>query len=147
VWGSSKHEPAFEYGCSRGASSRGRPTGGGNRPAASRAFDQLLRQHDEVRGYLDCIAHGSAAEGVIGAVVDYGLRVWDLAATRLLVEEAGGMNRCTYRAAGRQPAMCGIVCGKPSVVWWLVQRYFGSTARLGRPTSRRNSRDFRISSR
>jgi histidinol-phosphatase len=117
------------------------------RCGASGAFDRLLRQHDEVRGYVDCIAHGFAAEGIIGAVVDYGLRVWDLAATRLLVEEAGGTYRCTYRAAGRQPAMYGIVCGKPSVVRWLVQRYFGSTARLGRPTSRRNSRDFRISSR
>jgi histidinol-phosphatase len=117
------------------------------RCGAGRAFDRLLRQHDEVRGYVDCIAHVLAAEGAIGAVVDYGLKLWDLAATQLLVEEAGGLYRCTYRAENREPAVYGIVCGKPTVVRWLVRSYFGSTARLGRPTSRRNSRDFRTSSR
>jgi histidinol-phosphatase len=111
------------------------------------AFDRLLRGHDEVRGYDDCIAHAFAAEGVIGAVVDYGLKLWDVAATQLLVEEAGGRYRCTYRAAGDGVRIYGIVCGKPTVVRWLVRRYFGSTARLGRPTSRRNSRDLRTSSR
>lgn len=117
------------------------------RCGAGRAFDRLLREHDEVRGYTDCIAHAFAAEGAIGAVVDYGLRIWDLAATRLLVEEAGGLYRCPYRVGDGEPATYGIVCGKPTVVRWLVRRYFGSTARPGRPTSRRNSRDFRISSR
>jgi histidinol-phosphatase len=117
------------------------------RCGAGPAFDRLLRQHDEVRGYVDCIAHAFAAEGVIGAVVDYGLKLWDIAATRLLVEEAGGLYRCTYETSGREPATFGIVCGKPTVVRWLVRGYFGSRARLGRPTSRRNSRDFRTSSR
>jgi fructose-1,6-bisphosphatase/inositol monophosphatase family enzyme len=114
---------------------------------AGAAYDRLVRQHDEVRGYADCIAHAFAAEGVIGAAVDYGLKLWDIAATQLLVEEAGGLYRCTYRTAGTTPALYGIVCGKPTVVRWLVRRYFGSTARLGRPTSRRNSRDLRTSSR
>jgi histidinol-phosphatase len=114
---------------------------------AGAAFDRLVRQLDEVRGYADCIAHAFAAEGVIGAAVDYGLKLWDIAATQLLVEEAGGLYCCTYRTVGVTPALYGIVCGKPTVVRWLVRRYFGSTARLGRPTSRRNSRDLRTSSR
>jgi histidinol-phosphatase len=87
---------------------------------AGRAFDRLVRTHRHVRGYYDCVAHSWAAEGSIGAVVDYGVRLWDLAATRLLVEEAGGRYVvCATRGDGAE-ARYGIIAGKPNVVRWLV---------------------------
>ena len=94
---------------------------------AGAGFDRLLREHGEVRGYIDCIAHAFAAEGLIGAAADYGVKLWDIAATQVLVEEAGGRYVCAYRSSprGAQPALYGIVCGKPTVVRWLMRRYFG----------------------
>lgn len=99
---------------------------------AAGAFDRLMRAHREVRGYPDCIAHAFAAEGLIGAVVDYGVKLWDLAATRVLVEEAGGRYVVTYRSGGPEPILYGIICGKPTVVRWL-QRLFEAKDRKERP--------------
>ena len=84
------------------------------------AFDRLLRTHPQVRGYADCLGHTLAAEGRIGAAVDYGLKLWDLAATQLLVEEAGGRYVCLHTSRRGGQTIFGIVCGKPSVVDWLV---------------------------
>jgi fructose-1,6-bisphosphatase/inositol monophosphatase family enzyme len=92
---------------------------------AGAKFDRLMRDHAQVRGYIDCIAHAFAAEGLIGAAVDYGVKLWDIAATQILVEEAGGRYICTYRSSRGQPQLYGIVCGKPAVVRWLVRRFFG----------------------
>jgi len=85
-----------------------------------RAFDRLLRIHPQVRGYADCLGHTLAAEGKIGAAVDYGLKLWDLAATRLLVEEAGGRYVCLHASRREGQMTYGIICGKPAVVDWLV---------------------------
>jgi histidinol-phosphatase len=83
------------------------------------AFDRLMRAHPQVRGYADCIAHTLAAEGKIGAVVDYGLRLWDIAATQILIEEAGGRFACVYRSHDAAGDLFGIIAGKPSLVRWL----------------------------
>jgi fructose-1,6-bisphosphatase/inositol monophosphatase family enzyme len=91
---------------------------------AGARFDRLVRQHGQVRGYIDCIAHAFAAEGLIGAAVDYGVKVWDIAATQVLVEEAGGRYVCAYRSRGANPRLYGILCGKPTVVRWLQRRFF-----------------------
>lgn len=92
---------------------------------AGAGFDRLMREHGQVRGYIDCIAHAFAAEGLIGAAVDYGVKLWDIAATQLLVEEAGGRYVRAYRSRSKDPVLYGIVCGKPAVVRWLMRRYFG----------------------
>lgn len=92
---------------------------------AGQRFDRLMREHDYVRGYIDCIAHVFAAEGWIGAAVDYGVKLWDIAATKLLIEEAGGRYVRTYQSRGAEPPprLYGIICGKPTVVRRL-QRLF-----------------------
>lgn len=90
---------------------------------AGAAFDRLMREHANMRGYIDCIAHAFAAEGLIGAVVDYGLKLWDLAATQLLIEEAGGRYVCAYRSSGPEPVTYGIICGRPTVVRWLERLF------------------------
>ena len=83
---------------------------------AGAAFDRLMREHPTVRGYVDCIAHVFAAEGRIGAVVDYGVKLWDIAATQVLIEEAGGRYVLAYQSRTKEPALYGIICGKPAVV-------------------------------
>lgn len=83
---------------------------------AGAAFDRLMREHPTVRGYVDCIAHAFAAEGLIGAVVDYGVKLWDIAATRVLIEEAGGRYVLAYQSRAKAPTLYGIICGKPAVV-------------------------------
>jgi fructose-1,6-bisphosphatase/inositol monophosphatase family enzyme len=85
------------------------------------AFDHLLRIHHNVRGYTDCLGHTLAAEGKVGATVDYGLKIWDLAATRLLIEEAGGKYVCTYESPQQGQPIYGIIFGKPRVVNWLLE--------------------------
>jgi histidinol-phosphatase len=93
---------------------------------AGGGFDRLMREHSQVRGYIDCIAHAFAAEGLLGAAVDYGVKLWDIAATQVLVEEAGGRYVCVYRSRGTGNRLYGIICGKPAVVGWLRRRYFRS---------------------
>jgi histidinol phosphatase-like enzyme (inositol monophosphatase family) len=83
------------------------------------AFDRLMRAHPQVRGYADCIGHTLTAEGKIGATVDYGLRLWDIAATQVLIEEAGGRFACVHRSHDDGGDLYGIIAGKPSLVRWL----------------------------
>jgi len=84
-------------------------------------FDRLQRTHPLVRSYADCLGHTLAAEGRVGAMVDYGVRLWDIAATELLVTEAGGRWVEVYRKP-RHPrdAVYGVIFGKPRVVKWLL---------------------------
>lgn len=83
---------------------------------AAGAFDRLMREHPTMRGYVDCIAHCFAAEGLVGGVVDYGVKLWDIAATQVLIEEAGGRYVLGYHSRSQDPAVYGIICGKPAVV-------------------------------
>ncbi len=55
-----------------------------------RCFDAVARAHPNVRIYRTCFAHACVASGSADAMVDYHVRHWDIAATRILVEEAGG---------------------------------------------------------
>ena len=87
------------------------------------AFDRLMRIHPQVRGYADCIGHTLAAEGKIGATVDYGLRLWDIAATQVLIEEAGGRFACVHRSRDAGGDLYGVIAGKPSLVRWLERLF------------------------
>lgn len=90
---------------------------------AARAFDRLLRLHRHVRGYYDCIAHAWAAEGTIGAVVDFGVGPWDIAATQVLIEEAGGRYVLARQRGTGATARLAIIAGKPDVVRWLESMF------------------------
>jgi len=85
------------------------------------AFDALLRRHQLVRGYTDCFGHSMAVRGAVGAMVDFGLHLWDLAATQLLIEEAGGKYVCAQIVEqDKEGFVYGIICGRPAVVDWLL---------------------------
>jgi len=93
------------------------------RSRRGQAFDRLMRIHPQVRGYADCIAHTLAAEGKIGAVVDFGLRVWDIGATQVLIEEAGGRFACVHRSRDADGELYGIIAGRPGLVRWLERLF------------------------
>ena len=85
-------------------------------------FDLLTRAHPSLRTYCDCFGHALAIEGAAGAMIDFGLRIWDVAASRVLTEEAGG--KFVYLARPEDPAAAGpfdVVFGKPWVVDWVLE--------------------------
>lgn len=53
-------------------------------------FDLLSKHFPKLRVYYDCFAHALAAQGSLSAVVEFNSKIWDIAATELLIEEAGG---------------------------------------------------------
>ncbi len=85
-------------------------------------FDTLLALHPRVRTYCDCFGHGLAAEGAVGAMLDFDLRLWDLAASEVIIEEAGGrFERVGSRGEGWE-ARYDVIFGKPRVVAWLAEQ-------------------------
>ena len=88
-------------------------------------YIDLLRKHRLLRTIPDCVGHAFAADGSLGAMVDYYLNRWDYLATELLVREAGGrfeVTGSTELEDGR--TAYNIICGKPSVVGWLLREVF-----------------------
>jgi fructose-1,6-bisphosphatase/inositol monophosphatase family enzyme len=85
-------------------------------------FDQLMLSHPAVRTYCDCFGHALAIEGAVGAMIDVHLGAWDIAATRVLVSEAGGkFVMLEVREAGDRRRF-DVVFGKRGVVTWLVEK-------------------------
>jgi fructose-1,6-bisphosphatase/inositol monophosphatase family enzyme len=82
-------------------------------------FDRLMAGHPHARTYCDCFGHALAAEGSVGAMVDYNIRIWDSAASVLLVEEAGGKAVCLGERLDGADKRYDWVFGKPEVVEWV----------------------------
>lgn len=95
------------------------------RPGADVAFMRLIATHPGARIYPDCFAHVLAAEGALGAMVDFDLRPWDLAASRVLVEEAGGRYLVLAQRGEGADARRDVVLGKPPVVDWVASTIGG----------------------
>lgn len=85
-------------------------------------FDSLVRAHPWIRTYTDCFGHALAVEGAAGAMLDVDLKEWDVAATKLLVTEAGGRFE---RLPPRQDDRWDVVFGKPGVVEWIMNELDG----------------------
>lgn len=82
-------------------------------------FDTLMQSHRHVRTYCDCFGHMLAAEGLVGAMVDFNIRIWDCMASVLIVEEAGGKAICVGKRVDGEQDRYDWVFGKPSVVDWV----------------------------
>lgn len=72
-------------------------------------YRRLIALSDYVRGYTDCFGHGLVLNGSVGAMLDPSLNPWDIMATQVLVEEAGG-----------------VIMIRPSAVSGKVDALFGS---------------------
>ncbi|MBX5463021.1 MAG: hypothetical protein IRZ28_18275 [Steroidobacteraceae bacterium] len=79
----------------------------------SAPVDHHLRfeQSPHLRCFADCWAHAMVARGSIDALAEFRLSRWDIAATEVLVEEAGGV--AFVREAGYAPGKYDAVIGSP----------------------------------
>jgi histidinol-phosphatase len=79
-------------------------------------FDALAHEYPNLRIYRSCYMHLCAATGQADATVDYGNPLWDIAAARIVVEEAGGAFRVidSYDLDGER--MYNSVFGRPALV-------------------------------
>ena len=85
-------------------------------------FDDLIRMHPHVRTYGDVFGHGMVLEGAVGAMLDFDLRVWDIAATETLVNEGGGKFFCwRVRRVSPTETRYDVIFGKPRVVDWITR--------------------------
>jgi len=64
-------------------------TRGGHLPV----LDSILKFHPHSRIYYDVYAHSLAIRGSVAVMVEYNLKIWDLAATQALITAAGGVFR------------------------------------------------------
>lgn len=84
-------------------------------------FDTLMQSHNHVRVYCDCFGHMLAADGSIGAMVDFNIRLWDSMASILIVHEAGGKSVCIGKRFDGDYLRFDWVIGKPTVVDWICE--------------------------
>lgn len=79
-------------------------------------FDLITRTYTNHRIYRTCYAHCCTALGQADAMVEYGNKVWDLAAAQILLEEAGGRYHLIQRLDTTGGPVLAAVFGKPTVV-------------------------------
>jgi histidinol-phosphatase len=88
-------------------------------------FDALTEAFPNHRIYRSCYAHVLAATGQIDAMVEYGNHIWDLAATQLLVEEAGGRYEIVQDVRTQDgDHLLGAAFGRPAAVERIVSAVF-----------------------
>ncbi len=87
-------------------------------------FDRFLTIHPNIRLYADCFSHTRAVHGQVGACVSFAQREWDIAATEILICEAGGRFE-ELLVSNPEPGIIyhSAVFGKPSVVCQLLQHF------------------------
>lgn len=87
-----------------------------------RHFDRITRSYPNHRIFRSCYGHTLAITGNVDAMVEYGNRVWDLAASRVLTEEAGGkyvtVQEIDVPGIG---LICGAVFGKQATVDKIIE--------------------------
>jgi histidinol-phosphatase len=79
-------------------------------------FDAVTRSYPNHRIYRSCYAHVCAVTGQADATIDFGNPIWDIAAARILIEEAGGAYRLVQDYETPQGRIYSSVFGRPSVV-------------------------------
>ena len=80
-------------------------------------FERMAREIPFLRGYTDAFGHAQVLAGGVDVMVDLDLNLWDAAATRLLVREAGG--ECLVREFPN--GKLGLVLGSPALVRELAE--------------------------
>jgi fructose-1,6-bisphosphatase/inositol monophosphatase family enzyme len=77
-------------------------------------FERLMRAGTHLRGCHDCWSHAQTVRGAIDVLVELGLNRWDIAATEVIVEEAGGA--CRIRPSPYGPGKYDVVLGNVRAV-------------------------------
>lgn len=87
--------------------------------ALTDGYERLAGAIKHFRGSGDCWMHAMAARGAVDAVVEFTLNRWDLAATEVLVEEAGGS--FFTRPSRTTPGKFDTVFGSPHAAEQIVK--------------------------
>jgi histidinol-phosphatase len=82
-------------------------------------YERLAGAVRHFRGNGDCWMHAMAARGAADAVVEFTLNRWDIAATEVIVEEAGG--KFFTRPSKTTPGKYDTVFGSPYAAEQIVQ--------------------------
>jgi fructose-1,6-bisphosphatase/inositol monophosphatase family enzyme len=82
-------------------------------------YERLGRVVKYFRGNADCWMHAMAARGAFDAVVEFSLNRWDIAATEVIAEEAGG--HFYTRPSRFVPGKYDIVFGSPAAADEIVR--------------------------
>lgn len=81
------------------------------------ALDIILKFHPHSRIYYDVYAHSLTIRGCLAVMVEYNLKIWDLAATKALIEGAGGVyQELGVRESDQGPALYNAAFGKKRAV-------------------------------
>jgi histidinol-phosphatase len=75
------------------------------------SHEKLRAQAPHLRCFADCWAHAMVARGAVDALAEFNLGRWDIAATEIIVTEAGG--RAIVRKAPYSPGKYDGVVGSP----------------------------------
>ncbi len=94
-----------------------------HRAALDDAHQRLWQVCDHLRGYTDCWAHAQTARGVIDVVVEPMLNTWDIRATQVLIEEAGGKQ---ITRPSTYPDALDAIFGSPPLVDQLDDVIYGA---------------------
>jgi fructose-1,6-bisphosphatase/inositol monophosphatase family enzyme len=80
-------------------------------------FDKITSSFPNIRIFDTCFAYTCAANGSLDAMLDYNVRSWDIAASQILIEEAGG-KFLTIKKSAEEPslAIVSVVFGKNEIV-------------------------------
>jgi fructose-1,6-bisphosphatase/inositol monophosphatase family enzyme len=84
------------------------------RARLSAGFERLMRAGTHLRGCHDCWSHAQTVRGAIDVLVELGLNRWDIAATEVIVAEAGGA--CRIRPSHYGPGKYDVVLGNVRAV-------------------------------
>ena len=80
-------------------------------------FDRLSHAHPNIRVFHTCYTHLLAASGGLDAAIEWNAPLWDVAASRILIEEAGGEYRCLERHRNADAVeLYNVVFGRPGLV-------------------------------
>jgi histidinol-phosphatase len=82
-------------------------------------YERVAAEVQHWRGNGDCWMHAMAARGAVDAVVEFSLNRWDIAATEVLIEEAGG--KFFTRPSKTTKGKFDVIFGSPYVTDQLVK--------------------------
>ncbi len=89
-------------------------------------FDKLCAAHPNVRIFHTCYTHVLAATGGLDAAIEWNAPLWDVAATQLIIEEAGGRYAQLKAPVGDDgEPLNNVVFGRPGLVERIVATLSG----------------------
>ena len=94
-------------------------------------FDTLTRRYPNHRIFRAAYAHTAVVSGAADVMVDAHNHVWDVAASRVLIEEAGGTYSIVRDFAAPGGRLLTVVFGRPSIVAAVAEVFATSPAAPG----------------